>query len=181
MNLIDLLRSETRQLLSEYLDKTREYCEDYKNFVLRFKDYDAEQWCQFFGWTPHIANKGRLQEHITIPPSAYHTKEYNKKKRYEEDYYKMWVSKDGYEKFVNARLKRANMHYESSLKKLVERLKKKGIPEDVAPTVTHADIGINLNMTLTFKDVVGTTKTVNCYTIVAEGPIQQAHYRFLVK
>lgn len=79
------------------------------------------------------------------------------------------------EVFVNKAVKRAEEHYENSLDKLVDRLEKKGLNQETL-TVQTSHIGVNINTTLT--DGV---KTVRAFTIVAGGPVQRPHYRYLIK
>jgi hypothetical protein len=69
----------------------------------------------------------------------------------------------------------ANKHYEFSIDKLIERLKKKDLDiNNITCTVNH--IGVNLDITISDGK-----KTIYAYTIIAGGNIQKPHYRYLIK
>jgi hypothetical protein len=80
----------------------------------------------------------------------------------------------GINSFVEKSIKDAEMHYETSLKKLVFRVSSKLAPGYLR--VESASVGVNINIILSDG-----TKTVRAWTIVAEGEIQRPHYRYLVK
>jgi hypothetical protein len=103
--------------------------------------------------------------------------------KYDRDYYRMQaaidnyknVRKGGIKKFMDKEVRDANMHFNDSICKLSDRLMKKGV--DVKKMViTTARVGINIEITIVCNGV-----TTRAWTIVAEGPIQRAHYRYLVK
>ena len=72
-------------------------------------------------------------------------------------------------------VKAAEQHYENSIQKLAARIEKKGLnTENLSVLTSH--VGVNINTTLT--DGI---KTVRAFTIIAEGPIQRPHYRYLIK
>jgi hypothetical protein len=68
----------------------------------------------------------------------------------------------------------AEAHYESSLIKLAARLTAKGVEGDME--ITSGWVGQNFEVNI--KHSKGVTRA---WTIVAEGPIVRAHYRYLVK
>jgi hypothetical protein len=72
-------------------------------------------------------------------------------------------------------LKYAELHYEKSLHKLISRVESKGLNVDNIKIESNS-IDVNINLILTDGE-----KTVKAWTIVAEGPIQRPHYRYLVK
>jgi hypothetical protein len=177
--IISFLRKETAELETQLYTKTEEYCENYKNYVLKFKGYTDLDWCEFFGWTPKPYNR-MLPNALSIPSSAFYSKEYSKMKNIQMDIWRFTKNTNGYEDFVAKEMKVAKKHYEDSLYKLAERLVKKGLDLNTTPKVISKRLAVNLEMILEFE-VGGVKKRVNCYTIIAEGPIQRAHYRFLVK
>lgn len=71
--------------------------------------------------------------------------------------------------------KRANKHYEQSLIKLAGRIAEKGLNTSNLKAIT-SHIGVNIETTLTDGE-----KTVSAWTIIASGPIQRPHYRYLIK
>jgi hypothetical protein len=77
--------------------------------------------------------------------------------------------------FITRSIKDANEHYTGSIEKLAYRLSNKGMLINRVE-VKNGRIGINLDMTFTDGDTV-----VKAWTIIAEGPVQRPHYRYLIK
>ena len=66
-------------------------------------------------------------------------------------------------------------HYNDSILKLALRIEKKELNQDkLELTTSHVDV--NISTTITDGD-----KTVKAWTIIASGPVQRPHYRYLVK
>jgi hypothetical protein len=84
------------------------------------------------------------------------------------------ITEKGFESFLNSELKHAELHYECSLTKLAERLVAKGISENYV--IKSGYVGINFEVTITHE-----LGQVKAWTIIAEGQIIRAHYRYLVK
>lgn len=77
--------------------------------------------------------------------------------------------------FVSKAITDAESHYENSIEKLAERIDKKKLNiSNLKVSTSH--IGVNINTTLT--DGI---KTVRAFTIIASGPVQKPHYRYLIK
>jgi len=79
------------------------------------------------------------------------------------------------ENYVGKRIKEANTHYEQSIEKLAYRISQKGLNVSNLKVKT-SHIGVNIETTLTDGE-----KTVKAFTIIAGGPIQRPHYRYLIK
>lgn len=77
--------------------------------------------------------------------------------------------------FISRSIKAAEDHYEGAIEKLADRVIKKGM-NPKAVKITSAKVGINLETTISDGE-----QTVRAYTIVASGPVQRPHYRYLVK
>ena len=77
--------------------------------------------------------------------------------------------------FLDRIEKAAIAHYNNSIEKLAFRIEAKGLNIENIKTVT-AHVGVNIETTLT--DGI---KTVRAFTIIAGGPIQRPHYRYLIK
>ena len=88
--------------------------------------------------------------------------------------YSKQLSERGFESFLKAEMEDAEAHYESSLIKLAARLTAKGVEGDME--ITSGWVGQNFEVNI--KHSKGVTRA---WTIVAEGPIVRAHYRYLVK
>lgn len=82
----------------------------------------------------------------------------------------------GYNKFLEKELKNAEDHYTNSIYKLAQRLAEKGINTDFEMTTSR--LGVNIDTIIKSKDG---SKTITASTIVASGPIQRPHYRYLIK
>ncbi len=169
-----VLRENTQDLLTQYLESIQESCENYLQSLKEKKDWNEEKWCEYFGLEPRKVNEGTPMEFLSFPRNFYNSKLSRKYDNIRNDIYRI-VRCNEYDKFLERELKKGKLHYESSIIKLVDRLVKKGINENFE--ILEKRLGINFTMTL--KSDTG--KIVKCWTIVAEGPIQQAHYRFLVK
>ncbi len=88
--------------------------------------------------------------------------------------YSKQLSERGFESFLKAEMDDAEAHYESSLIKLAARLTAKGVEGDME--ITSGWVGQNFEVNI--KHSKGVTRA---WTIIAEGPIVRAHYRYLVK
>ncbi len=103
---------------------------------------------------------------------------------YNKDYYKMVdaiknckaVVAAGYEKFEAMEVKYAERHYRQSIEKLAYRLKQKGVTDSSQFEITNEWIGVNLHLTIKHGNEI-----TRAWTIIAEGLIQRAHYRYLIK
>lgn len=173
--LVELLKTETQTLKTQYLEKTKEWA------ILNFEKHNERknwreiEWCKFLGLTPEVKNPNCPEniQYLGFPKNFYNTSKARELSKYQKDMRNViW---DGLEKYISKEMKHAELHYESSIKKLANRIEKKGLNQDNISIVT-SHIGININTTLT--DGI---KTVRAYTIIAEGDIQKPHYRYLVK
>ncbi|MFW5795398.1 MAG: hypothetical protein ACOCV1_07955 [Bacillota bacterium] len=79
------------------------------------------------------------------------------------------------EEFIDRTIKSAEKHYENSIAKLADRIEKKELNIDKLKVET-SHVGVNIDTVLTDGE-----KTVRAYTIIASGPIQRPHYRYLIK
>ena len=70
----------------------------------------------------------------------------------------------------------AERHYANSIEKLAERLNQKGIKDDTEMIIKSGYVGVNFEITIEHNGLI-----TKAWTIIAEGPIQRPHYRYLVK
>lgn len=161
-DLIQILKRETASLKNQYMEMTGEWAS--KNYD-RLKLWVAEYLKQ-------------MHEFRLLDPA---TKQ-EKRKEYQEKY-KLYnslpydiVNPNGLKtNYVISAMKKAEHHYEDSIKKLAYRIKKKNFNEaEIKVKTSH--VGVNIDTVLT--DGV---KTVHAFTIIASGPIQRPHYRYLIK
>jgi hypothetical protein len=172
-NLIDILRTETQSLKDKYFEMTETWAKNSYNSILRKSKWDNQTWCESFGLKPQLKNPGTNLEFYSFPDGFYRTANYRKYRREMEEIIK--VIKMGKEKYLEKQLKKAELHYESSLLKLAKRIELKKLNIENLKVITGY-VGVNINMTLTDGE-----KTVKAFTIIAEGLIQRPHYRYLVK
>jgi len=87
------------------------------------------------------------------------------------------VYKLGREDFLKKAENNAEMHYQNSIIKLAGRIDKKGLNIDKLKAETkYSKIDVNIETILSDGK-----KSVIAWTIIASGPIQRPHYRYLVK
>jgi len=171
-NLVKQLSEATQSLKSIYLEKTRQYAvREFARMeqMVKWKEVD---WCKYFGLEPRPVNVGTRSEFLSFPKNFYNTKESRTYRRLREGARSAVCG--GLEKHIAKSEKRAITHYENSIKKLADRIIRKGLNLHNI-TVTDSSIGVNINTTITDG-----TKTVRAYTIVAEVPVIAPHYRYLI-
>lgn len=175
--LIDILKEETKTLKKQFLEKTKEWTTSYYNLISkRFKWFEIE-WCEFLGIEPEVSqyrsSSTTYEKSLTYPSGFYNTSKSRELKRYQNEVRRL--HKLGLNGYVTSEMIRAEKHYENSITKLADRIEKKGLDiSKIKATTSH--IGVNIDTTLTDGN-----KTVHAYTIIAEGPIQRPHYRYLIK
>jgi hypothetical protein len=179
MTLIDTLTQETQGLKADFLTKTESYCNVYFDECLKRYSWSEQNWCELLGVTPETRQTKNIcgttigEDKICFPKGFFNTKA-------SKTYRRLWnevltIKYLGLENFTSKELKKAVAHYEASIEKLANRIEAKGLNATKLKVVTSS-IGVNININLT--DGV---KTINAYTIVAQGEIQKPHYRYLIK
>jgi hypothetical protein len=165
MNLIEILKRETATLRIQYLEKVKGWAETDFARIVKLANSPYPNYADF-------ATPGFVK-------SAQHWCDYAQGKKYQktrEAREKANRIKDaGYEIFLQRELKLAEMHYEDSIVKLAARIEKKEL-DQTKLTIKTAHVGVNIETVFTDG-----TKTVKAWTIIASGPIQKPHYRYLVK
>jgi len=169
----EILRKETQTLKETYFEMTKKWSQKYFNLTMSRKNWKEVDWCNYFGLTPKVCNKGMSCEFLGFPDGFFNTKESKKYDNAKKEIRSL--SNMGLEKFIEKELKKAENHYESSLLKLAHRIELKKLNIDKMSVVTGY-VGVNIDMTLSDGE-----KTVKAFTIIAEGDIQRPHYRYLVK
>ena len=178
MTLIQTLTQETQGLKADFLAKTKIYCNEYYEVCLKRYHFNEQDWCKVLGITPEVKqrknyNNGSVTESIQFPTNFFNTKESKTYRRLKDQAFS--IKYLGLENFTAKELKNAVLHYEASIVKLASRIEAKGLDLTKLKVVTSS-IGVNININLTDG-----LKTINAYTIVAQGEIQQPHYRYLIK
>jgi hypothetical protein len=159
-NLIKILRTETQTLETQYIALMREWAiEEFD----RIKDLTYTNLKEMHGvWT-----KGHRKD----APSFWMTT-----RKVESEYSRISnIQYNGLGAFLEKTEANAKFKYDQSIEKLAARIEKKELNQSTLTVVT-SHVGVNIETTLTDGE-----KTVRAFTIIASGPVQKPHYRYLVK
>lgn len=174
-SLIPQLRKKTTELFDIFVYKRKLYAEKYYKYCEELsKLNDAEMREKFgevkviynFYFTAFVDGKSiRTNERMEL--SEYGKKEINNARN---------TVRKNLEEYIASEEKAAKEHYEKSLIKLADRLNKKGVTVAKELEIVSGFLGQNFEITIKHDEGV-----VRAWTIIAEGPVQRPHYRFLVK
>lgn len=171
--LINILKEETRQLKIDYIEKTISWADkDFDSFVAKSK-WGIKDWADFLGVKTEERKMGNGKIEIGFIRGFYNTKESKTFANQQSEVRRVLAG--GKSKYIETALKAANDHYEDSVHKLADRIVKKEMNTDM---ISVKSSYINHNMEATFTDG---EKTVRAFTVLAWGPIQRPHYRYLIK
>lgn len=170
--LIALLTKETAELRRIFIQKTKEYAVKRFGGAVKRSEWTEEKWRSEFGQTElkypmkvYVDNKLTTITHDLI--------KFAKVMRSED----RCLINLGVAKYIQSKIKQAEQHYTRSIEKLAYRLKKKGLTDDVANiSVKTATIGVNINTYIAWPGGM-----IHAWTIIASGPVQAPHYRYLIK
>jgi hypothetical protein len=180
VGLVKQLTEKTQDLKKEFVERTKEWeRKKYHQCTVRLQKikstmYDenghlSEDFCKHYDLNYEIKN---VNGHNSV--SIKYDKKYHKSQdqfRQLKGYVEL-----GEEYNVKVAESMAIRHYENSIHKLSARLGDKGITKEDEVIITSEKIGVNFHCYITSGDV-----KVHAWTIIAEGPIQKPHYRYLVK
>jgi hypothetical protein len=172
-NLVNILEEKTQSFKKTYLELTKEWAAKYFDIIIERKDWKDLDWCKHLGLTPGYSRFDREQKNLGFPDGFYNKKEAKTYDRLKTEVYKL--SSLGKEAYIAKELVNAERSFQSSLEKLAFRIQKKELNEKNLE-VTSLHKNVNLEVTITDGE-----KTVRAFTIIASGPIQRPHYRYLVK
>jgi hypothetical protein len=181
-NLIETLTANTQDLKSAFIQKTIENAKSTFDYCVKMYSMTlAEKFTMFnvpFEMVERLTGNGKelvaTMQRVSTPYSKYTqtpTEYYTYQKQNDKWY---TVRSLGLDKYIANELKYAEMHYETSILKLADRLTKKGITNEFI--IESVRIGQNFEITITSGNII-----TRAWTIIAEGPIQRPHYRYLVK
>jgi hypothetical protein len=167
--LAETLRKHTQDLYEAYLTKTKEYAARMYKVATENYSRPLESFFEAYGIVKVESEKhGRLVWDI-LPASR---GAYTRLQKDRSTWYSIKVQ--SYEAFEAKEVSHAKDHYENSLLRLAARLTAKGITGNF--TAVSGRVGLNFEVTITHGETV-----TRAWTIIAEGPIVRAHYRYLVK
>lgn len=175
-NLLKVLTEKTQELKVQYIEKTKEWAKARFDNTVQILSWNEVKWCEYFGLTPKPCNPGTSMEFLGMPSGFYSSKDARKQDSMQAEARSMKrLGKDGY---IQKEVEAAERHYSNSVFKLTERLIKKGIDDKKADKVKIVSgwVGINFEVTIEVENI-----RVKAWTIIASGPIQRPHYRYLIK
>lgn len=80
------------------------------------------------------------------------------------------------EQYILEEVNKAELHYQNSIIRLADRLAYKNLETDkLTAETSYSEIDVNIE-----TEITDGKQTVKAWTIIASGPIQRPHYRFLV-
>jgi len=174
--LITDLTEKSQDLKKQYIKATKEYCKRYFERCTINAAQPIEEWYKRFDIKYEIKPDFYQPGKTSIQPCK---EEYNKK-----DLYKMRseiekcnsIVQTGYKALEEKEVMMANLHYTNSIQKLADRLHEKGITDKTEYKIKSGRVGVNIEMLIEHNGTF-----TKAWTIIAEGPIQRPHYRYLVK
>lgn len=169
--LIEKLREATTELKTLYIERTIVWAEERYIKALKDSKKTDKQWLDEWEIEYNIVEQyGKKYYKIKQETSSFKEQEMQRAKS-EAKYIVSFTQ----EKYIDDCRKKAERHYEGSLIKLCDRLHTKGIKDDSEFEITYGRIGVNFEITIAHHDVITYART-----IIAEGPVQCPHYRYLV-
>lgn len=169
--LVDELFKHTSDLKAAFIEKTKEYAvERFADCEQKMKRTEA-QWLKAFNIEYTVVNKYGNPNYHEYNHRLVAAQEMGRSKIISQEVVRM-----GLDKYKASKVKQAEEHYTESIMRLAKRLNDKGITANSKFTITSAKVGVNFECYIHHES--GITKA---WTIIASGPIQQPHYRYLVK
>ena len=161
--LVSILKKETKELKVQFVAMRKQFASDeYDRFAKYFDLHDESEWMKLDPKAVVERNYGDKTPYFCYTTS----KLYNKVQG---------IKRMGKKEMVAREVKFAKEHYEMSIIKLANRIEKKDMNQNKIKT-TSSHVGVNFETILTDGE-----KTVRAWTIIASGPVQCPHYRYLVK
>lgn len=174
-SLMQVLREKTQDLRVKYINQTESWASSRFDSAIKVLGWSEVGWCEFFGLVPRIANKGTSCEFKAMPENFYNTRNARIMDSMKSEARRL--ERMGKAEFIKREKERAERHYEDSLAKLIERLVKKGVSKDSRDVkIVSGWVGVNFEVIIEVHEI-----RVKAWTIIASGPVQRPHYRYLVK
>lgn len=173
--LASLLKDHTQELKADYLEKTKVYAANYFNHYLELLNRSEALWYDQFD----IITKEQYGQ-TTIDYKLTSSRKLNEMRKLQRKCGD--ITRIGLANFTAKELKNAEDHYNSSIEKLAFKLNQKGITEDQEFEITSGRVKMNFECVIHHSKIDGKyTQHTKAWTIIAEGPIQRPHYRYLIK
>jgi len=164
------LKRATKTFKKTYLERTKNYIVEHFNHVIdTHKDFDNKKWLEVYGREEYYYGfKSTRKSYIAM------TNQGKKLRQQFNDFTKINETKTKYNKYIKEEVNKYSQDFDNKLVKLASRLEGKGFNTKIKVTSEH--VGVNFNCWVTDG-----TNSAHAYTIIAEGPIQRPHYRYLIK
>ena len=160
--ILAVLKVELEPLRLMFHEKTEHWSTDSFKDMVALSKLSEEELLEKYGQDP-VENCGYKSRYI-----PYEIRNDIQKKKY--------LVKQGIEAFLKTAHKNAEAHYQNSVIKLASRIDKKGLDASKLTAKTkYSKIDLNISTTLTDG-----SQTLRARTIIASGPIQRPHYRYIV-
>lgn len=169
--LITLLTEQTQDLKEAYITRTIEWAKVRFEDMVNLIDRPAEEWYNDYRILYTIDLETRVIEVDTI---EYNRPNLNAMRKAKERMY--YVVEKGIAAYEKEKVEAAKMHYEGSIMKLANRLNAKGVTDDTEVTINSGHIGQNFECYIKWSGGY-----LTAWTIIASGPVQAPHYRYLIK
>lgn len=181
-NLVNVLTAETADFKQVYIEKTMNYAEKEFERLSKIATFKIKDWCEYLGIEPvmieypsyhQYMNPNSEKFYYSYPKNFYNTKE----SKTLQNLYEVAARavRKGRGGFLADAHTAAEKHYKQSIEKLAARVESKQLNQ-AAISVKAGWMGVNFDCIITDGD-----KKVKATTIIAEGPIQRPHYRYLIK
>lgn len=178
--LVAALKEHTKELKALYIDKTREFATSEFYRICKMNLRTMAEWYAAFEVSTEECKDYKGEISIVPASREYHKKNLYRMRNAKRDAYD--IEKAGIDKHVSKKVQKAELHYISSIEKLAYRLEHKGLNINEDFKITSAHVAQNFECTIQFAKIADKyTKSVRAWTILAWGPINAPHYRYLIK
>ncbi len=172
-SLVAQLTEMTQDLKEKFIEATKKSAKRMFEAAVKWNKASNIEWFDRYRIKyKEVTIPGGVGKYFTPEGAEYNRRPYYTMQAKQREY--KAIVEAGYEKLEAKEVAYAIRHYETSIKKLALRLKQKGILEGFE--IQKAWIGQNLEIT-----IIHDGNITRAWTIIAEGPIQRPHYRYLVK
>ena len=160
--LLDLLTEKTQDLKFSYVENVKTWAEKtysqlQLNPLIKFYEYSEQK--------KALAGKDGFYSKISFGKTRAEDSALNRIVK---------ILNLGLQNYIESQVKDAELHYETSLKKLVFRIQEKGLNFETLE-ILYSRVGVNIEIVLSDG-----SKTVKAHTIIASGEVQKPHYRYLI-
>lgn len=180
--LVEKLFAETQSLREQYLEKIQEWASGEFERLMEKADWTPKEWCEVVGVTPEFKEYSEYEKlkfrkteggRWSFPRGFYNTRSSLIVQRMQNEVQAaLHIGREG---FIQKAVENGEKHYKMSIHKLAFRIEKKNLNQETL-TMKTSHIGVNIETIISDGE-----KSVRAFTIIASGPVQRPHYRYLIK